>query len=123
MKWICVVSFLLAPLGAMAAEWSSAGQNIANTRNQAAESRISPKTAPRLGVKWEAILSGDVSATPAVDADSVYVADMAGKIYRIDRTSGAIIWSNPVSLYTGVQGDTARVTPVLTGKYLISVPD
>jgi polyvinyl alcohol dehydrogenase (cytochrome) len=118
-KWIVIVSFVLPSIGVTAADWTSAGQNIANTRNQSAESRISPKTAPRLTVKWEANLAGDVSATPTVDTDSVYVADMSGKIYRIDRTSGATIWSNPVSLYTGVYGDTARVSPVVAGKYLI----
>ncbi len=75
MKWIVFVSFILVPLGATAAEWSSAGQNIANTRNQPAESRISPSTVPRLGVKWEASLAGDVSATPAVDVDSVYLTE------------------------------------------------
>jgi outer membrane protein assembly factor BamB len=114
-KWIVFVSFVLPSIGVTAADWTSAGQNIANTRNQSAESRISPKTAPRLTVKWEANLAGDVSATPTVDTDSVYVADMSGKIYRIDRTSGATIWSNPVSLYTGVYGDTARVSPVVAG--------
>ena len=118
MKWILAVLFL-APLWASGAEWMSAGQNIANTRNQPAESRISPDTVSRLVVKWEARLAGDVSATPAVDADSVYVTDMSGNIHRLDRESGATIWSNPVSKYTGVYGDTARVTPVVAGKYLI----
>jgi len=118
MKWILVVLSLL-PLSASGAEWTSAGQNIANTRHQAAESRISPDTVSRLAVKWEASLSGDVSASPAVDADSVYVTDMSGKIHRLDRETGATIWSNPVSKYTSVYGDTARVTPVVAGKYLI----
>ena len=118
MKWVLVI-LSLAPLWASGAEWMSAGQNIANTRNQPAESRISPDTVSRLVVKWEARLEGDVSATPAVDADSVYVTDMSGNIHRLDRESGAMIWSNPVSKYTGVYGDTARVTPVVAGKVLI----
>jgi polyvinyl alcohol dehydrogenase (cytochrome) len=114
MKWILVV-LSLAPLWAPGAEWTSAGQNIANTRHQPAELRISPDTVSRLAVKWEASLEGDVSATPAVDADSLYVTDMSGNVHRLNRESGATIWSNPVSKYTGVYGDTARVTPVFAG--------
>jgi polyvinyl alcohol dehydrogenase (cytochrome) len=117
--WICAALVVLAPVGAWAAEWASAGQNIENTRHQAAETRIAPETVARLGVKWVAELGGDISATPAVDGDSVYVPDTWGKLYRIDRATGAIVWANPISLYTGIIGDTARTTPALAGSYLI----
>ena len=54
---ICAALVVLAPVGAKAAEWSSAGQNIANTRHQAAESLITAATVTRLGVKWVATLA------------------------------------------------------------------
>lgn len=117
-RWIGV-SLALLPLAAGAAEWPSAGQNLANTRHQPAESRIAPDTAGRLGVKWVARLGGNISATPALDRDSLYIVDSAGKLYRIDRDSGAIIWSNRMSLYSGIAGDRARATPAIAGGLLI----
>ncbi len=110
---------LVAGGGAGAAEWHSAGQNIANTRHQPAETEIAPDTAARLVTKWVAKLGGNISATPAVDADSVYVTDTIGRLYRLDRSSGEVIWKNPISRYTGVRGDNARATPVIAGDILI----
>ena len=110
---------LLVSAMAGAAEWHSAGQNIANTRHQPAETEIAPDTAARLGTKWVARLGGDISATPAVDADSVYVTDTAGRLYRLDRETGEVVWKNPISYYTGVRGDRARATPVIAGETLI----
>ena len=116
-KFLVVLAFM--PLAAAAADWPYAGQNISNTRNQSDERRITPARVDRLDVKWVARLQGDISATPAVDSESVYVTDMAGWIYRIDRNSGDIIWRNPVARYTDVAGDLARTTPAIAGPYLI----
>src|SRR5690349_16283058 len=51
------------------AEWPSAGQNLDNTRVNAAEHTISPENVSRLAVKWVFQTAGDVSATPAVDRE------------------------------------------------------
>lgn len=118
MKTLPALLFL-APVLAWSGDWPFAGQNISNTRYQLDERRIAPSNVARLGVKWIARLQGDVSATPAVDANSVYVTDMAGWIYRIDRASGDVIWRNPLSHYTDVAGDVARTTPAIAGPYLI----
>lgn len=116
---LCAVWPLLASETVVAAEWHSAGQNIANTRNQPDETRIAPDTAARLDTKWVAQLGGDISATPAVDTDSVYVTDTIGRLYRLDRETGEVIWRNPIVTYTGVRGDNARTTPVIAGDLLI----
>ena len=67
------------------AEWLSAGQNLDNTRVNAAEHTISPENVLRLAVKWVFQTAGDVSATPAVDRENVYFPDWGGTLYALDR--------------------------------------
>lgn len=99
--------------------WTSAGQNIANTRHQDTESKISVATVSSLAVKWVFMTSGDVSATPAVDGRRVYVPDWAGNLYAVDRKTGAQVWSASIGAATGILFDKARATPVLSGNKVI----
>ena len=99
--------------------WTSAGQNIANTRHQSAESKISVGTAGTLGVKWIFMTQGDVSATPAVDGARVYFPDWAGNLYAVDRKTGNQVWSASISAASGIPGDKARATPVINGNKVI----
>ena len=99
--------------------WLSAGQNNHNTRHQPDEFKISPKTAPRLGVKWDFTTGGDVWATPAVDEHFVYVPDRAGNLFKIDRESGQQVWTINIASYTEVDGDFSRTTPAIAGDKLI----
>jgi polyvinyl alcohol dehydrogenase (cytochrome) len=94
--------------------WNSAGADRQNTRYQSSETRISPSTAPGLGVKWTVTTGGDVSATPAVDGEEVYVPDWAGNLYAVNKMTGGIVWQKKISDYTGVPGDKARATPALS---------
>jgi polyvinyl alcohol dehydrogenase (cytochrome) len=99
--------------------WTSAGGDRQNTRSQPNESKISASTVGGLTKKWELSTGGDVSATPAVDGDRVYVPDWAGNLYAVDRATGAVAWQRTVSSYTGVPGDKARVTPAIAGDTLV----
>jgi hypothetical protein len=59
--------------------WPSAGQNLNNTRFQSAEHKIGVDSVSTLAVKWQfTTRGGDVSATPAVDENNVYVPDWGG---------------------------------------------
>jgi polyvinyl alcohol dehydrogenase (cytochrome) len=78
------------------ADWPFYGGNVCNTRVTRYSSKITPATAPNLGVKWVANVAGDVSATPAVVAGQVYVPDWAGMMNRIDGATGDIVWSKHV---------------------------
>src|SRR5262245_18138596 len=60
------------------ATWSTAGHDLKNSRHQADEKKISPKTVGRLQVKWQLTTSGDVTANPAVEGDYLYFPDSAG---------------------------------------------
>jgi len=99
--------------------WTSAGQNIANTRHQSAENKLSVANVHRLDVKWVFTTGGDVSATPAVDGNRVYVPDWAGNLFAVDRKTGLQVWKAKISDGTGVPGDKARATPVIAGDKLI----
>jgi polyvinyl alcohol dehydrogenase (cytochrome) len=114
---------LLLPGQATAApdgsSWNSAGGDRQNTRSARTESRISPSTAADLTVRWVLNTGGDVSATPAVVGDRVYVPDWAGNLYAIDRSTGAVAWQRTISEYTGIPGDAARATPALEDGTLV----
>jgi polyvinyl alcohol dehydrogenase (cytochrome) len=99
--------------------WSSAGGNRNNTRYAQSEHDISPATVADLEVDWVLETGGDVSATPAVDGENVYVPDWAGNIYAADRETGGIVWTRTVSSITGIPGDKARATPAIYGDTLV----
>src|SRR5712671_1217728 len=77
--------------------WLSAGQNLDNTRFNAAEETISPANVSRLAVKWMFQTAGDVSATPAVDRQHVYFPDWGGKLYALDRDTGRVVWTKRIA--------------------------
>ncbi|WP_246069660.1 PQQ-binding-like beta-propeller repeat protein [Humibacillus xanthopallidus] len=62
---------------------------------------------------------GDVSATPAVDGQRVYVPDWAGNLYAVNRSTGAVVWQHTIESYTGIAGDKARATPAVTDSAIV----
>src|SRR5712691_3885034 len=92
-----------------------AGQNISDTHFQAAEHVISPRNVSRLAPRWTLTTAGAVSAIPAVAGGAVYVPDYGGRLWAVAADSGRVLWSRPVSGYTGVPGDVSRVSPAVYG--------
>ena len=70
-----------------------------------------------LKLKWVFTTGGDVSATPAVYAGIVYFPDWAGNFYAVNARTGALVWSQTVSTWTGVPNDYARDDPAIGGPY------
>src|SRR6188508_2453589 len=95
-------------LAGQGSEWNSSGGDRQNTRSQPSEHTLSPSNVGGLTVKWSVTTHGDVSATPAVDADTVYVPDWAGYIYAVNRLNGVVKWTVKLSDITGVPFDKAR---------------
>ena len=96
---------LLVPGAGFAAggsEWPSAGGNRQNTRFQESEKKLSVANVGGLQTKWEFTTAGDVSATPAVDANTVYFPDWAGNLYAVDRRTGAVKWTASIAAASGV---------------------
>lgn len=104
---------------AFGADWPTAGHDLKNSRYQAGEKQISPKTVGGLALRWSLDTSGDVTANPAVDGDYLYFPDSAGFLYKVNKTTGALVWKNPIARYTGIAGDFARATPAVAGNALI----
>jgi polyvinyl alcohol dehydrogenase (cytochrome) len=114
---LCIGAPALADAGGDA--WPSAGHDLKNSRYAATETQISAKTVGSLHLKWAVTTDGDVTANPAVDAGSIYFGDSAGSLYRVDRSTGKIVWKSTIAGYTGIAGDNVRATPTLAGNLLI----
>ena len=100
-------------------DWTMIGFDPTNSRDQPDEHDISPANVSQLAAKWIATTHGDVSATPAVVDGAVYFTDTGGMLWKLNAATGAVIWSNPISAYTGVAGDTSRTSPALDGNTLL----
>ena len=119
---LALVGVLVVPGAASASQgngWNSAGGNRQNTRDQESEHTLSVANVGGLSVKWTLTTGGDVSATPAVDADTVYVPDWAGNLYAVDKQTGTIKWTARIPDASGVPFDKARTTPAVTGDKVI----
>ena len=100
-------------------EWRMIGHDPSDTRNQPFERIVGPENVGRLAVKWVATTTGDVSATPAVADGAVYFGDFGGTLWKLDAETGEVIWSHPVSDYTGIPGDITRTSPALAHDTLV----
>jgi polyvinyl alcohol dehydrogenase (cytochrome) len=102
-----------------AADWTMSGKDINNSRNASTETKISAATAANLKQKWAIDMKGDVSASPAVVGDVLYVPDFGGYLSAINAKTGAVIWQKAVQEYTGNPQSMMRNTPVVDGNNLI----
>ena len=99
--------------------WSSAGQNLGNTRSQFLEAGIGLSNVKDLHAAWTfTTLADNISATPTVANDLVYFPDLSADLYAVDKASGALAWSHKIADYTGVAGSYSRVSPAIDGKQL-----
>jgi polyvinyl alcohol dehydrogenase (cytochrome) len=108
--------------------WTTAGGDRQNTRNSKG-SPINPANISSLTVAWDRELTGNISATPAVQGQFLYVTDwgnvptdgdeIGGSLWKINSDTGDVIWRRKVEEYTGIPGDFARGTPTIVGGRLI----
>jgi polyvinyl alcohol dehydrogenase (cytochrome) len=108
------------------AEWGMIGHDIANSRSQPAERKISPRNVDQLSTRWVLTTTGDVSATPAVARERVttsgrggrprlrlYYPDWGGTLWKVDAETGEILWSRLISEYNDIPGSISRTSPAL----------
>ncbi len=121
-----VLGLLLGTAGTLegqtVASWPFAGQNLSNTRSAGSESILSPATVGGLTLRWTFNTTDDVSATPSVDGtiQAVYFPDWGGYLYKVDATTGRLIWSHSMSEYGMPAGALSRTTPALAGNLIIT---
>ena len=114
---------LMAAIGvcacAQGAEWRVSGHDLANSRSQPAEARIGRANVHSLAPKWVFTTGGNVSATPTVSGDAIFLPDSAGNLYAINKDTGRLIWSHQISDYDGSSGAISRTSPAIHGKDII----
>ena len=99
-------------------QWLMGGQNLRNWRYQH-DTGINQRTVAKLKLKWTFTTGGDVSATPVVADGIVYFPDFAGNFYAVNARTGALVWAQKVSTWSGIPGDFARTYPVVYGGSVI----
>ncbi len=101
------------PQEEQAEAWTSWGGDARNTHNASQEHWLTPQNVGTLKPKWIYTTRGDVSATPTVEGDAVYVVDWGGYVYRINATNGKTVWIRKVSDYTGNSASFSRTSPAI----------
>ena len=117
-RFLLIVAIALCT-SAQGAEWRVSGHDLADSRSQPAEGRIGPANVHSLAEKWVFTTGGNVSATPTVAGDTVFVPDSAGNLYAINKNTGQLIWSHQISDYDASAGAIARTSPAIHGKDII----
>jgi polyvinyl alcohol dehydrogenase (cytochrome) len=106
---------------AQSTNWPLSGFDIRNSRWNSVESVLSVSNAHSLANAWAFATQNDVSATPGVDllTNGVYFPDWSGNIYKLNISSGAVIWSHTMVDYGFPAGFISRTTPTLSGDTVI----
>ena len=99
--------------------WRFWGGNIHNTHSSSSERHLKARNVGRLAVKWAFTTGGDVSATPTVEGNAVYVPDWAGNLFKIDADTGTAIWRKKISDYTGNPQSFTRNSPAIAGDKIV----
>jgi polyvinyl alcohol dehydrogenase (cytochrome) len=120
---VCPLTVALSALGdftlAPSKSWLFAGHDLHNTRSAPAEHILGPGNAGRLAPRWVFTTHGNVSATPSVQGDALYVPDWGGYLFKINAHTGKQVWAHQISEYDGIPGALSRTTPAIADEKLI----
>ncbi|MCD8462131.1 PQQ-binding-like beta-propeller repeat protein [Xylella taiwanensis] len=81
--------------------WPSAGGGTLNSNFQPDGPLINATTAIRLQVQWSLATPGGFPTAPTIENHSLYVSNSNGTLNKIDTELGSLLWSIPLSDYTG----------------------
>ncbi len=90
--------------------WTEFNHDLAGTRDNRLETKLSKSNVAGLRIKWQIPAAGPVNGTPAVADGQVYVGDGAGVVYALT-TSGSIVWQ--VQVKSAVTASVTVVGPLL----------
>lgn len=97
-------------------QWPMFGQNYANTALAPTEAAISVHNVSTLMAKWVLTTNGDISARAAVVGGYAYVPDWAGYFYKVNASTGAVVWQKRLSTDYGLaSGTVSRTSPAVQG--------
>jgi polyvinyl alcohol dehydrogenase (cytochrome) len=100
--------------------WPSHGYNSFNHR-ATHTSAIRPANTAQLVEKWDFRISAAVSSTPAVTEDTVYTSSWNGRVYALDRETGAELWSfdTGATQADGALGVQSSITVLPDGRVVV----
>lgn len=104
---------------ATTSDWPSAGQNLHNTRDAAAETIIGPSNVSGLTPRWHVPTTGYVPGTPTVADGVVYATDLGGTLWAVDAATGQVNWSHSVGSYLNTLFAVSRNSPAVDGDKLV----
>jgi polyvinyl alcohol dehydrogenase (cytochrome) len=96
--------------------WPMAGQNLRRTHATGctAEGAVGADTLDRLAPVWFAETRAEVTGAPAVTDDALYLGDWSGRIYALDRVTGAVRWTRDVPVHPPVYAGQIPASPTVT---------
>lgn len=89
-------------------DWTVCNHDHQNSRVNAAERSISPRTVARLAPRWRIDGLSGVTSTPAVVEGSVYFGDWSGVLHALRTSDGTEIWSRKL-------GQQINPSPLVSG--------
>ncbi|XP_050379997.1 uncharacterized protein LOC126797405 [Argentina anserina] len=110
--------------------WLNHGGDLFNRRYAKNETKIGPKTASKLRLKWKFYAGKDITATPAIYDDTLYFPSWNGNIYAVKAFDGSLVWMQNLGTLTGLNGTglinninwtVARSTPTIAGDDLLII--
>jgi len=108
-----VVLTVVHPSPGVTADWPMFGRDASNTANQSSETAITTSNVGSLSTKWIFPTQGDVSARAAVVNGVVYFPDWGGYLHALKASTGAAVWSKPLSAFGLPSPTHARATPAV----------
>ena len=99
--------------------WPSAGNGVANTRANLAETAVTAATVSGLVPLWSFKASGEVPDTPTIDGADAYVVDSGGSVYKLTAGTGAVQWHVRLPALTGNAMSTARTSPAVATDVIV----
>lgn len=125
-----VIGLLLSGVAAAAfsqdaTQWQSSGHDRANSRSASTETKIRADSVSRLTRAWTFVAEGEVTTTPAVEYGMVYFPDTAGNLYKVNASTGQVVWRRRIANYTGTTAKfgavkpISRTTPAISGYRLV----
>ena len=111
--FVTVLLTVAHPSPGVAADWPMFGRDASNTANQSSETAITTSSVSSLSTKWIFPTQGDVSARAAVVNGVVYFPDWGGYLHAVKASTGAAVWSKPLSAFGLPSPTHARSTPAV----------
>lgn len=117
---VLALSLLFDGLSCAQTGWPFAGFDLNNSRWASQETTLGVSNVGALVQRWSLVTQNDVSATPSVDTSgNVYVPDWSGNLWKVNATTGAVVWHRTMTSYGFAPSAISRTTPTLAGNNLL----